>query len=61
MDKKLKITESVSVYGRKVICVGEPSKELMMQVLKRLIDARLEEIAKEIANSTKTNDAGQNK
>lgn len=61
MNKELKITESVSIYGRKIITVNEPSKELMAQVLKRLIDKRLYEVAKEKANSTKTNDAGQNK
>ena len=49
MDKDLKITESVSVYGRKIIMVNEPSEELMAQVLKRLIDKRLYEVAKEKA------------
>lgn len=46
MDKELKITESVSVYGRKIIMVNEPSEELMAQVLKNLIDKRLYEVAK---------------
>ena len=49
MDKDIKITESVSVYGRKIIMVNEPSEELMAQVLKRLIDKRLYEVAKEKA------------
>ena len=49
MDKDLKITESVSVYGRKIIMVNEPSEKLMAQVLKRLIDKRLYEAAKEKA------------
>ena len=49
MDKDLKITESVSIYGRKIIMVNEPSEELMAQVLKRLIDKRLYEAAKEKA------------
>lgn len=49
MDKDLKITESVSVYGRKIVMVNEPSEELMAQVLKRLIDKRLYEVAKEKA------------
>ena len=49
MDKDLKITESVSIYGRKIIMVNEPSEELMAQVLKRLIDKRLYEVAKEKA------------
>lgn len=49
MDKELKITESVSIYGRKIIMVNEPSEELMAQVLKRLIDKRLYEVAKEKA------------
>ena len=49
MDKDLKITDSVSVYGRKIIMVNEPSEELMAQVLKRLIDKRLYEVAKEKA------------
>ena len=47
MDKDLKITEGVSIYGRKIIMVNEPSEELMAQVLKRLIDKRLYEAAKE--------------
>lgn len=49
MDKDLKITEGVSIYGRKIIMVNEPSEELMAQVLKRLIDKRLYEVAKEKA------------
>ena len=49
MDKDLKIKESVSIYGRKIIMVNEPSEELMAQVLKRLIDKRLYEVAKEKA------------
>ena len=49
MDKDIKITESVSVYGRKIVMVNEPSEELMAQVLKRLIDKRLYEVAKEKA------------
>ena len=49
MNKELKITESVSIYGRKIIMVNEPSEELMAQVLKRLIDKRLYEVAKEKA------------
>ncbi len=49
MDKDIKITESVSVYGRKIIMVNEPGEELMAQVLKRLIDKRLYEAAKEKA------------
>ena len=49
MDKDLKITEGVSIYGCKIIMVNEPSEELMAQVLKNLIDKRLYEVAKEKA------------
>lgn len=50
MDKELKITESVSVYGRKIVCVNEPSKEIILQVMKRLIDIHLDAAAKEMAD-----------
>ena len=49
MDKDLKITEGVSIYGRKIIMVNEPSNDLMAQVLKKHIGKRLYELAKEKA------------
>lgn len=49
MDKNYPTREMMSESGRRIILVNEPSPELMAKCLKRIIDKKLLEAAKEKA------------
>lgn len=49
MDKNYPIREMMSESGRRIILVNEPSPEIMAKCLKRIIDKKLLEAAKEKA------------
>ena len=49
MDKNYPTREMMSESGRRIILVNDPSPELMAKCLKRIIDKKLLEAAKEKA------------
>ena len=49
MDKNYPTREMMSESGRRIILVNEPSPEIMAKCLKRIIDKKLLEAAKEKA------------
>lgn len=49
MDKNYPTSEMMSESGRRIILVNEPSPEIMAKCLKRIIDKKLLEAAKEKA------------